>query len=67
MLSNESVDDLTMDLEVAGIRAIMLARAARLRHGHVETELQEKVSDLERAKPDLKAVNKELTGQVESL
>jgi hypothetical protein len=67
MLSNESVDDLTIDLEVSGIRAIMLARAARLHHGYVETKLQEKVSKLERAKADLKVVNKELMGQVESL
>ena len=32
MQSNELVNDLTMDLEVAGIRAIMLARVARLHH-----------------------------------
>lgn len=41
LLSNESVDHLTEDLEVAGIRAIMQARAACQRHGHVEAELQE--------------------------
>ena len=62
MLSNKSVDDLTMDLEVAGIRAIMLAWVARLRHGHVETDLQEKVASLEKAKAELKTMNKELMG-----
>lgn len=54
MLSNEPVDDLTTDLEVAGIRDIMLAQAAHRRHGYVETELQEKVSDLEKSKAELK-------------
>lgn len=39
MLSNESMDDLSTDLEVTGIRAIMLAWAACLHHGHVETKL----------------------------
>ena len=62
MLSNKSVDDLTMDLEVAGIRAIMLARVARLHHGHVETDLPEKVDSLEKAKAELKTMNKELMG-----
>ena len=41
LLSTETVDHLMVDLEVAGVRAIMLTRAARRRHGHVETELQE--------------------------
>lgn len=39
LLLNEIVDHLTKDQEVAGIRAIMLARATCRRHGHVETEL----------------------------
>lgn len=38
LLSNESVDHLMEDLEVTGVRAIMLARAVRWRYGHVETE-----------------------------
>jgi hypothetical protein len=58
MLSNESMDDLTIDLVVSGIRAIMLVGAASLHHGLVETELHEKVSNLERAKADLNATNK---------
>ena len=41
LLSHESVDHLTEDVKVAGVRAIMLARAARRCHGHVETELKE--------------------------
>jgi hypothetical protein len=39
MLSSESMDDLTTNLEVSGIRAIMLAGAASLHHGLVETKL----------------------------
>jgi hypothetical protein len=38
-LSNESMDDLTKDVEVSAVKAIMLACAMCLRHGHVETEL----------------------------
>ena len=41
LLSNESVDHLMEDLEVASVRAIMLTRAARQHHGHVKTELRE--------------------------
>ena len=37
------------------------------RHGHVETELKERVASLEKEKVDLKARNKELFGQVGSL
>lgn len=62
VLSNESMENLTTDLEVSGIRAIMLARAARLHHEHVETNLQEKVSALEKSEADLKTANSELTG-----
>jgi hypothetical protein len=39
MLLNEPMDVLTANLEVSGIRAIMLAWAAHLHHGHVEIEL----------------------------
>jgi hypothetical protein len=67
LLSNETVDHLTEDPEVASIRAIMLARAARRRHGHVETEMQEQVSVLEKAKVDLETESKVLKGQVGSL
>ena len=67
LLLNEIVDHLTEDLEVAGIRAIMLAQAARRHHGHVKTELQEQVLLLEKVKVDLNIKNKELKGQVESL
>ena len=63
-MSHESVDHLTEDVEVAGVRAIMLARAARRPHGHVETELKERVASLEKEKVDLKARSKELSGQV---
>ncbi|XP_066351472.1 autophagy-related protein 23-like [Miscanthus floridulus] len=67
LLSHESVDHLTEDIEVAGVRAIMLAQATRWRHGHVETELKEPIASLEKEKDDLKARNKELSGQVGSL
>ena len=49
---------------MAGVRAIMLARATQRHHGHVETELKERVASLEKEKVDLKARNKELSGQV---
>lgn len=35
LLSNESVNHLTEDLEVTGVRAIMLTQATRRCHGHV--------------------------------
>ena len=53
LLSNETVDHLIEVLEIAGVRAIMLAHATCQRHGHVETELQEQVSVLKKAKVDL--------------
>jgi hypothetical protein len=37
------MDDLTKDAEVSAVKAIVLARAVRLRHGHIETELREKL------------------------
>lgn len=43
MLSNEPVDDLTKDIEVATVKAIISVRATQLCHGHVETKLQGKV------------------------
>lgn len=46
LLSNESIYHLTEDLEVTGVRAIMLTRAACHRHAHVETELIEHVENL---------------------
>ena len=39
----------------------------RQHHGHVETELKERVASLEKEKVDLKVRNKELSGQVGSL
>jgi hypothetical protein len=59
------VDHFPKDVEMAGVMAIMLARAAYRCHGHIETELKEWVTSLEKAY--LKARNKELSGQVESL
>jgi hypothetical protein len=41
LMSHELVDHLTEDVEVASVRAIMLARAAYRCHGHIETELKE--------------------------
>lgn len=67
MLSNESIDHLIEDLEVIGMRAIMLARAARRHHGHVETELLERVKKLEKSKEGLSTANKELKAKIESL
>lgn len=58
LLSNKLVDNLTTDVEVAGIRALLLARNVRLCHGHIETELQEKAAALEKSESDLKASNK---------
>lgn len=59
-----SVDDLMRDVEVAGIKALLLARGARLRHGFIETELQEKLAASEKREADLKSANKELSKQV---
>jgi hypothetical protein len=42
-LSNETMDDLTKDVEVSVVKAIMLVCATRLHHGHVEMELWEKL------------------------
>lgn len=67
MLSNEPMDNLTKDVEVAAVKAIMLARAAWLCHGHIETELREKVVGLEKAASDLKRENRDLSKLVESL
>lgn len=53
LLSNETMDHLTEDLEMAGVRAIMLTHAMCRCHGHIETEHQEQVSVLEKAKVDL--------------
>ena len=66
-MSHETVDDLTEDVEVASVRAIMLARAMRRRHGYVGTKLKEQLVSLEKEKVDLKARNRELSGQVGSL
>ena len=49
-MSHETVDDLTKDVEVAGVRAIMLARAICQHHGYVETELKEQLASLEKDK-----------------
>ena len=59
LLSNESVDHLTEDLEATSVRAIMLARAARWCHGHVETELLGRIEKL-KSKEGLVGANKEL-------
>ena len=67
LMSHETVDDLTEDVEAAGVRAIMLARAAHRRHGYVETKFKEQLASLEKEKVDLKARSKELSGQVGSL
>ena len=60
LLCNESIDHLTEHLEVTGVQAIMLARAMRRRHGHIEMELQEQVEKLEKSKKDFQIHNKEL-------
>jgi len=67
LMSHETVDDLTEDVEVAGVRTFMLAWAARRCHGYVKTELKEQLASLEKEKVDLKARNQELFGQVGSL
>jgi predicted RNase H-like nuclease (RuvC/YqgF family) len=61
------VDHLPEDVKMAGVRTIMLARATHRCHGHIETELKERVTSLEKEKAYLKARNKELSRQVESL
>jgi hypothetical protein len=62
LMSHETVDHLIEDVEVAGVRAIMLGQATRRRHGHIETKLKEQVASLEKEKVDLKAKNRELFG-----
>ena len=44
LMSHETMDHLTEDIKVTGVRAIMLAQASRRHHGHVETELKEQVA-----------------------
>lgn len=63
-LSKQLMDYLTWDVEVAGIKALLLARGARPRHGHVETELQEKLAASKKTGVDLEAANKELSKQI---
>jgi len=67
LMSHELVDHLTKDVEVASVRAIMLARVVHRCHGLVETELKEQVTSLEKEKADLKARNRELSRKVKSL
>lgn len=67
LLSNESVDHLTEDLEAIGVRVIMLTRAARWHHGYVETELLEWIEKLKKSKEGLVGANKELKALVKSL
>lgn len=67
LLCNELVDHFTEDLEVTDVRDIMLVRATRRCHGHVETRLLEWVEKLEKCKEGLVTANKELKAQIESL
>jgi hypothetical protein len=71
MLSNESIDHLTEDLEVSAMRFLMLARAARRHHGHIETDLHERITKLEKLKKEavreLRSKNKDLKQWVETL
>lgn len=66
-LSKQSVDDLLKDIEVVGIKALLLARGACLHHGFIETDLQEKLAASEKREASLKAANKELSKQVSEL
>lgn len=59
-LSRQYVDILTRDVEVASIKALLLARGARLCHGHIE----EKLAASEKREEDLKVANDALTKQV---
>jgi hypothetical protein len=61
------MDDLTKDVEVFAVKAIMLACAVRLRHGHIETQLRENVAGLEKVESVLKKQNRALSKQVELL
>lgn len=67
LLSRQPMDDLTRDTEVAGIKALLLDRGARLRHGHVEAELKEKLVSSSKCEKELKAKNVTLSRQVKEL
>lgn len=55
------MDMLTPDIKVASIKALLLARGARLHHGHVEAELREKLASLSKREKELKVANDTLT------
>lgn len=46
-LSEQPMDDITDDLEVAAVKVMLLARSARQRSGYNETSLQERIKKLE--------------------
>lgn len=64
MLSHQRMDDLTRDIEDAGVRALLLARGARIRHGHAMTELKERLASAEEQEKGLKAANDTLSQRV---
>lgn len=66
-LSKQSVDDLMKDVEVASIKALLLARGARLCHGSIETDLQERLAASEKREASLRNANRELSKQVSEL
>lgn len=49
-LAQQHMDDITRDVEVNAIRALLLARGARIRHGHAMTEYKEKLTSAEEEK-----------------
>lgn len=57
LLSRQPMDELTRDIEVAGIKALLLAQGARLCHGHVEAELKEKLASSSKLEKELKVTN----------
>lgn len=61
------MNTLTRDIEVAGIKALLLARGARLHHGHVEAELREKLASSIKREKELEVANDTLTRQVKEL
>lgn len=67
MLSNQPMEGLTHDVEVAGIKALLLARGAHLHHERVVSDLNEKLSTMKKKKKDLKASNKTLLKRVSEL
>lgn len=67
MLSHQRMDDLTCDIEVYSIRALLLVRGAHIRHGHAVTELKEQLTSAGVEKKKLEGANDSMLKRVEEL